>query len=283
MILSSLFHAAPSLADDITRLVDRYYSDMFARYERRLSAMQVNGDFRRFVVARMGSTGSTWLAKLLNSHPEVFCSHEGILDRIYPSNSYGGDDIVDFIEMLGWDTKHNAYHAVGDVGSVWTLHLPFTPFQTAVLLRHPARVLRTRLDVFPKDQAFTALNAETQFFLRRLWKIDLASQSPIDQIFLQDLWVYSLQLWALGKAALTIRIEDMQSTEECARALNALTGLDFDTDLIDWFKRQRVNHRSNGELSVSSILSSFSPRQRQWYKAILRETIDRFGYSLASD
>jgi hypothetical protein len=51
-----------------------------ARLEREL-----RGTHRRFLVTRMGSSGSTWLAKLLNSHPEVFelpePLHEVLLQR----------------------------------------------------------------------------------------------------------------------------------------------------------------------------------------------------------
>src|SRR2546430_6937875 len=53
-----------------------------------LSKLDIRGEHHRFLVNRMGSSGSTWLVKLLNSHPDVFCYHEGVLAQIYPQKSY---------------------------------------------------------------------------------------------------------------------------------------------------------------------------------------------------
>ncbi len=53
-----------------------------------LSKLDIRGEHHRFLVNRMGSSGSTWLVKLLNSHPDVFCYHEGVLAQIYPHKSY---------------------------------------------------------------------------------------------------------------------------------------------------------------------------------------------------
>src|SRR5215831_7852275 len=55
-------------------LIDTYVS--LARHIDReiaskLSVLEMTGSHRRFLVARQGSTGSTWLAKLINSHPDV--------------------------------------------------------------------------------------------------------------------------------------------------------------------------------------------------------------------
>jgi hypothetical protein len=64
-----------------------------------------------------------WLAKLLNSHPDVFCYHEGVVSRVLPNRSYTQEDIFDFIDSLALNSTNGAYQAVGDVGSVWLGHI----------------------------------------------------------------------------------------------------------------------------------------------------------------
>ncbi|PYX07256.1 MAG: hypothetical protein DMG85_11920, partial [Acidobacteria bacterium] len=88
-----------------------------------LSKLDIRGEHHRFLVNRMGSSGSTWLVKLLNSHPDVFCYHEGVLAQIYPLKSYTSEHVVNFIRWLAWDDMHGAYKAIGDVGSSWLGHI----------------------------------------------------------------------------------------------------------------------------------------------------------------
>jgi len=78
-----------------------------------LSKLDIRGEHHRFLVNRMGSSGSTWLVKLLNSHPDVFCYHEGVLAQIYPLKSYTSEHVVNFIRWLAWDDMHGAYKAIG--------------------------------------------------------------------------------------------------------------------------------------------------------------------------
>src|SRR5437870_615055 len=109
---------------------------------------------RGFVINRIGSTGSTWLAKLLNSHADVYCSHEGFTAHVYLSTECTADDVLKFIEYFAWDTKHGAYKVLGDIGSVWAGHLPhLKPMTRGLLVRHPARLLNTRLAIYPSDQS----------------------------------------------------------------------------------------------------------------------------------
>src|SRR5207244_10635362 len=77
--------------------------DMSSELRSRLGSLELNGSHRRFLVNRMGGTGSSWLVKLLNPHPEVFCYHEGVIIRTFPASSYGSEDIISFIRWLALD------------------------------------------------------------------------------------------------------------------------------------------------------------------------------------
>jgi hypothetical protein len=268
----------------ISSVITRVCSNRLAELQERLSKLTVNGDSRRFVINRMGSTGSNWLAKLLNSHSDVFCSHEGVVGHVYPSRSYTSDDIIRFVEYLAWDTKHGAYHAIGDVGSVWAGHIPHVPFTTALLVRHPARVLQTRLEVYSRDQSFTEISPDAAACLREIWDLDLNGQKPLDRIFLHDLWTFASQLWALDKVGMVIRIEDMHNAENCHRILKTLTGLDYPGGLVETCLGKQLNRRSGkAGRRISEIVSGFSTKQREWYHLIMCGTLGYFGYDPLED
>jgi hypothetical protein len=111
--------AARTLIDTCEALTGHISLDIASK----LSELEVSGSHRRFLVQRLGSTGSTWVAKLLNSHPDVFCYHEGVIAKIFPSRSYGNAEILTFIDLIAEDRMHDAYAAVGDVGSTWLQHV----------------------------------------------------------------------------------------------------------------------------------------------------------------
>lgn len=229
----------------------------------------------------MGGTGSTWLAKLLNSHPDVFCSHEAVAWRAFPETNYSADAILRFLRLLAWDTMHGAYAAIGDVGSVWQTHAAgLTGFQTAVLLRHPARILASRLATYPRDQSFTEIHSAAE--IRDLWGIDIAGFGPIDAIFIQDLHIFASHVWSLPRGIHLIRIEDLADDNRCAEELRYLTGLDYPIPVI----RDAISHRANvraNPMPIRQVTSQFSARQREWYRLFLRAAAPELGYDLDSD
>jgi hypothetical protein len=103
---------ALSLCQEIISVVDRANASTHALVELHLSNLKVLGNVNRFVMSRIGSTGSTWLAKLLNAHPDVYCTHEGFLARVYPADHPSHEDILRFIEYFAWDTQHEAYRVL---------------------------------------------------------------------------------------------------------------------------------------------------------------------------
>jgi hypothetical protein len=247
-------------------------------------SVEVLGEHRRFVVARMGSTGSTWLAKLLNSHPDVLCTHEQILPKVYPRRSVNLDDLLDLVRAIGWNTHHGAYRAAGDVGSVW-LGLAMAlrgKFTTALLVRHPARLLNTRLKVYPGDQAFTEIEPQSRASIHRIWDIDLERLEVVDRIFVHDLFTFVVQVLAVGKVDYIIRFEDLFRPERCQETLEGLTGVRYESALISRALSSQVNRRTSAK-TVPEIVRSFTPQQREWYRLLLRDVAPRFGYDLDSD
>jgi hypothetical protein len=272
------------MCQQVGSVFDRVYGPACADAEVCLSNLTVNGNVRRFLIGRMGSTGSSWLAKLLNGHPEVYCSHEGIVAQLYPSLQINSEEIIRFIEHFAWNAKHEAYRVLGDVGSVFCWHLPLVPtFTTALLVRHPARILNTRLTVYHKDQSFSAIPPESRTCIQDLWGIDLHDYEPIDRIFLHDMWTFASQVRVLDRVDLLIRLEDLQEVENCLRILHTLTGLDYRRSLVEEATQKRENRRTHGARSISEIVAGFSARQRDWYRLLLSDVLPSFGYELLDE
>ena len=247
-----------------------------------LSKLDIRGEHHRFLVNRMGSSGSTWLVKLLNSHPDVFCYHEGVLAQIYPLKSYTSEHVVNFIRWLAWDDMHGAYKAIGDVGSSWLGHIQEVPrnlFTTGMLLRHPARMLNTRLKVFEKDKSFTEIDPSTLRQAEERWGI--RARDEMDQVFLQDLFHIVAQIRAIDTVDVVIHLERMNDVEYCCNILQQLTGIHHEPSVVDLFIHNPVNRRTNTP-SVQAVLQQFSSDQRAWYKVML-DDLPRCGYALDSD
>ena len=248
-----------------------------------LSKLDIRGEHHRFLVNRMGSSGSTWLVKLLNSHPDVFCYHEGVLAQIYPQKSYTSEHVVNFIRSLAWDDMHGAYKAIGDVGSSWLGHIHAVPrnlFTTGILLRHPARMLNTRLKVFEKDKSFTKIDPSTLRQTEERWGIK--ARNEMDQIFVQDLFHIVMQIRAVDTVDVVIQLERMNDVEYCCNILQQLTGIHHEPSVVDLFIHNPVNRRTN-TVSLQAVLQQFSSEQRAWYNAMLKEDLPRCGYALDSD
>jgi hypothetical protein len=265
-----------SILGELISLTDRNSEDVLRTIASSLPDLQPRGP--RFVVARMGGTGSSWLAKLLNSHRDVFCSHEGVAARAFPAKQYSSDDIFRFLRWLAWDTMHGAYAATGDVGSVWQSHAAgLDGFRTALLMRHPARLLASRLATFPYDQSFTQIGSEAD--IREIWDIDISRFDPIDRVFVHDLHTFASQVWPLQRGVRIVHIEDLASPERCQEETKYLTGVDYPPDLIERAIRTPINQRSK-PIPIRQIVSSFTARQRDWYRCILGDAAPELGYDL---
>jgi hypothetical protein len=230
----------------------------------------------------MGTTGSSWLAKLLNSHPDVFCSHEQIVAQVFPARRFGAADIERLIELLATNCLHGAYAAIGDVGSVWSGYaIALTGmFRTGLLIRHPAHLVNRRLAYRSLD--FTTIGADACSSIQALWDISMDSVEPLNQAFIHDLHTFACQAWRLERIDCIIRLEDLQDPERCHEALWKLTGVEYEERLVSGAAASRVNVGPVNR-SVPEIVERFTPDQLEWYERILGNVVSHFGYDLYSD
>lgn len=270
------------VVEQITRYIEAHYADAIERADTFAASLQVSHTHRRFVVARMGTTGSTWLAKLLNSHPDVFCSHEQIVPLTYPAAGFGAPDIERLIEILATNCMHGAYAAAGDVGSVWSGYALALSgkFTTGLLIRHPARLVNRRLA--SGTLYLTTIDAKACRAIEALWGISMDAIDPVNQAFIHDLHTFACQVFHLDRIDCLMRIEDLRDAEQCSAALKTLTGIDYPHHLVETALASRIN-TGPGSLSVPRILDQFTLDQRSWYERILGSVAEQFGYDLYSD
>jgi hypothetical protein len=281
---SAIVPVRPACCRRIEAVVRKHAGVIVAEIEREVGEIDVFGEHRRFVVCRMGATGSSWLAKLLNSHPDVWCSHEGVLTRVYPRTAADRDDILAFVRVLAQVTLHGAYLAAGDVGSAWLTHAAGLAgkFSTAMLLRHPARVLNSRLILSRTARFEFETPTFTRDCLRELWDIDVSLLPAVDCAFLHDAFIYASQVQALGRVDI-IRIEELGDSDYCQEVLEKLTGLRYESASLAQAARQRVNRRAAEIASVREIVASFTPEQRCWYRSLLSDVAPALGYDAEQD
>src|SRR5690606_38362593 len=83
---------------------------------------------RSFFVASFGRSGTVWLSKLLNAHPEVLCLHEGAMMHHHPKSwqTAGMAETLAWISSLldlgEWNVGFKSYCSVGDVNSIGGFH-----------------------------------------------------------------------------------------------------------------------------------------------------------------
>lgn len=106
-----------------------------------------------FAVVSWGCSATAWLAKVLNSHPEILCHHAL---NVWLS-SLAGQERLDgwqYMRLLAWKGGH--YKAVGDVHGVSRHTIPEIKekfqdnFSAAILLREPIARLRSQLAQFER-------------------------------------------------------------------------------------------------------------------------------------
>jgi hypothetical protein len=106
---------------------------------------------RLFAVVSWGCAGTAWLARALNSHPEVFCVHAlSVTWRIFveapPTSNI---DSIDYMRLVG--AQGHAHAVAGDVHGVSRHTIPALQeefgetFRVAVLVRDPLPRLRSQL------------------------------------------------------------------------------------------------------------------------------------------
>ena len=114
---------------------------------------------RLFAVVSWGAAATKWLAKALNSHPDMLCLHAGTnaLSRFGP-----GIDSRQYYHALS--VLAHGYRAVGDVHGIARHHIPALKeafgdrFNAVVLVREPVARVRSLMALFEQFRGLDGWN-----------------------------------------------------------------------------------------------------------------------------
>jgi len=106
-----------------------------------------------FAIITWGGTGTSWISKVLNLHPEIFCVHELAIklyqSKFYTKKNYWDEfDPIDFMKVIYRLSDHKAN---GDVHSIRPQDVPLLKeffgknFSSVVLEREPISRLKSQM------------------------------------------------------------------------------------------------------------------------------------------
>jgi len=249
-----------------------------------LAETQINGNHRRFFVCRLGQTGSTWLAKLINSHPEVLCLHEAILFKIHPKFSYSLEDQYDLIRWYCADTQHRAYSALGEIGSLdlnLAIKLPREIFTIGLLLRHPANQLFTRLGTAKEDLRVFEIDEKKlriEYFLKEKFGIHASKYESEDRLFLRMAWMWKKKLEGSKDVDCILKVEEFNNLDYAQETLLKLTGVHYEPSFLERAIDKKENVRAKKVETPREAFNQFTPQQQEWYKLMVNELAEEIGY-----
>jgi hypothetical protein len=152
---------------------------------------------RLFAVISWGCAATRWLAKILNSHPEIFCVH-ALRDYWLGARL----DDVTYLQILA--SQADVYRAGGDVHGIKGANIPWLRqvfgqrLQAVVVVRDPAPRLYSQLALFARAQGLP------------LWDTSEARQLIEQHGLRLPTGTYDEELFVLGVHRLNAIVEEQE-------------------------------------------------------------------------
>jgi hypothetical protein len=169
---------------------------------------------RLFAIITWGCAATSWIARALNSHPEIFCLHGGIqlwaqASRTPPVHSL---DYLDFLRREG-----HYYLAAGDIHGVSISHVAVlkkvygSNVVCPVVVREPMARLRSQMAMY-RNQAHLA-TWDLAGLDEKIAELDLPDDQYITKLFVHGASMLNsiIQEWGLDGI---FRSEDLTSERE---------------------------------------------------------------------
>ncbi len=267
---------------------------------------------RCFFIGSFGRSGTVWLSKLLNAHPEVLCLHEGSILHQQPRPWYesGARETLAWLgglrDLSRWDVGLLCYRAVGDVNSIGGYHrvCPFAnEFYRAtthsrltatlrgaplyLILRDPVTAIESKLRMLQENRGLYLPYA--QGYLRAVlagsdyrgdgWleKVLTAPEATL-RVMLMLHWRFVAQL----DRTAVFRLEDL-GADPCRTAAAAaeITGMaeGWDGLAAACLKPQNVGRKEHGEGGAAAVYASWSEAERSAFAGLCGPFLESFGYA----
>ncbi|MCD6550432.1 hypothetical protein J7K24_02715 [bacterium] len=233
---------------------------------------------RYFVIIRPGHCGSLWLTKLLNSHPDVLCFHEGALQKVFPFPYWRvtEEDCLAWIYSLVLQNHyHKIYKAIGDIGSI-TPEMVRMPevnqrFKVFGLTRNGILYVRSQLPKknLPK-QLRILIDPSVKKAVKRFPQLSEIEDKFKTFIFCCYHWLEYIE----APTVKTFRIEDFNDPRKAVQMFYEITGLsDVPYNTLERMMNQRINrHVDTQEYNPYKVYTSeWSEEQRFIFDTICGE------------
>ena len=206
-----------------------------------------------FAVISWGCAATGWVARVLNSHPDIFCMHAA--NVFWQKYGYPESERLDGVAYLRVVfTMANSYLAAGDVHGISRHHVPAIRdafgdhFRCAVLVRDPLPRIRSQLALFEAFRQFPAWDLEYIKETIDRHGIILPSEDPQDAMFVHAANMLNAIVEEQELGAV-FRSEDITSSPDAlADFINVLTNgkVCLDRDWLEQAVRQpRVSQHAD--------------------------------------
>lgn len=258
MVQQSTHPTAPAYMKDLSPLQRRLLQDHLPT--------------RLFALVSWGCAATTWIAKVLNSHPDVFCAHAANISWMH----FGGPnsrrlDGLDYLLLLA--EMGNGYIAAGDVHGISRDCIPHLrasfgeSFSAAVLVRDPLPRLNSQMALFRRYKDFSVWDLSYTDEIIRSKGILLPQKDEEHKMFVHAANMLNaiLQEKDLGTV---YRMEDLVSSPDVLCCLaEELTGGQVSLN-IDW----ATHALATGKINRHSLAPQPSPED--WQIDVLRRVVD---------
>lgn len=269
----------------------------------------MNTPAQRFHVGSFGRSGTVWLSKLLNAHPEVLCFHEGAIMHHHPSPwlEAGAVETLRWVSSMNdlaqWNVGFTCYRSLGDVNSIGGFHrtTPFTnEFFRAMtharlaealgglplflLMREPIASIESKLRMLELHRGVYLSYAREYLSVvvegsgienTDWWAAILASDDASLRVMLMLHWRFVAQLRALK----IFRLEEIgQNPQAAAAAAAEISGISIGWDVVAAGARQRENVGAGSGESAAAILTRWSEAERHAFRELCASEAQRMGY-----
>ncbi len=269
----------------------------------------MNTPVQRFHVGSFGRSGTVWLSKLLNAHPEVLCFHEGAIMHHHPSPWWeaGAVETLRWVSAMNdlaqWNVGFTCYRSLGDVNSIGGFHraTPFTNefFRATtharlaealgevplfLLMREPIASIESKLRMLehhrgvylPYARRYLPVVVEGSGLEHTdWWAAVLASDDASLRVMLMLHWRFVAQLRALK----VFRLEEIgQNPQAAAAAAAELSGFSTGWEEVAAGARQRENVGAGSGESTAAILRHWSEAERTAFRELCALEAQRLGY-----
>ena len=224
-----------------------------------------------FSVVTWGCCASTWLAKVLDSHPDIFCLHA--FNQHYALTSMSGENNdLGYLESIA--ISAHAYAAAGDIHgvgreSIPLLHKHFQDrFHSAVLVRAPWERFHSMLSCMKRLKG--GLSDYSYIDKRLGGSLSAGQLSLADRIFAHSVNMLNAITEETRYCETIFKMEDIiASPEHLAQLVRHITGGTVPVT-PEWVEAALKTKKANTHIRQCPPPTTFNAKEKQMIAAILK-------------